>query len=279
MVIACAVNAGINVLLFLEGDPRTMLPGNGRLSAAIGTPGGIWPTAVSVRCAVFFAAAFALATARRSSRPVTIVAAVAMLPIGAMLLLTVGRAGYVGALAGMLSVVPFVERRVRAFILSIVGLAVILSFYPPIFEAVATRGMSYRIEIWVTYLEWAWETALIGQGMTANVHRVIGGIEFYHAHNLLISALARGALVGLFGMIIMLGAGLYWSWTYARRFGEPVFFAMMVALCVTGVFDYELLPTLTNWTWVTFWLPIGLAAGAEVASRRNGGPWKGKFQK
>jgi hypothetical protein len=73
-------------------------------------------------------------------------------------------------------------------------------------------------------------------------------------------------------MAIMLGAGIYWSWTYARRFGEPVFLAMIVALGVAGLFDYELLLMLPDWSWVTFWLPIGLAAGAEIALRREGDP-------
>ena len=193
--------------------------------------------------------------------------AAAAVPIGVMLILTVGRGGYLGAAAGMLSVVPFVERRARAFVLGGIGVAVVLSFYPPVFEAVATRGTSYRIGIWMTYLEWAWETPLIGQGMIASVHRVIGGIEFSHAHNLMISALTRGGPLGLAGMVIVLGAGVYWSWTYARRFGEPVFLAMIIALCVAGLFDYELLLKPPDWTWVTFWLPVGLAAGAEIALR------------
>ena len=98
---------------------------------------------------------------------------------------------------------------------------------------------------------------------------MIGGFEIYHAHNLLISALVRGGLLSLAGMALMLGGGLYWSWTYARRSGDPIILAMMVAISVAGMFDYELLLKPTEWSWVAFWLPIGLAAGAELAVRRD----------
>jgi hypothetical protein len=47
-------------------------------------------------------------------------------------------------------------------------------------------------------------------------------------------------------------------------------FGMMLALCVTGMFDYDLALTPLDWVWVTAWLPIGLAAGCELHLRRIG---------
>lgn len=269
MVLACGANAGINVLLFLGGDPRAAVFDGSRLFAAIGTPGGKLPTVVSVRCAVFFAAAFALAASSGSSRAVRILAGVAAVPIGVMLVLSLGRGGYLGALAGVLSVVPFVTRRVRMLVAAGVVAMLLLCFYGPVFDTLFGKGASLRTDIWQDYLGWAWESPVIGQGLLADIRRVIEGFTISHPHNLLLSAQIRGGLLGLAGMALMLGGGLYWSWIHARRSGDPVFLAMIVAISVAGMFDYELLLTPTDWRWVTFWLPIGLAAGAELAARRD----------
>ena len=119
------------------------------------------------------------------------------------------------------------------------------------------------------YLRSAGERPLIGEGLLAVIHRNVDGSEIFHPHNLLLSAQIRGGVLSLVGMALMLGGGLYWSFCHARRSGDPVFLAMIVAISVAGIFDYELLLLPTGWTWVAFWLPIGLAAGAELAVRRN----------
>lgn len=269
MVLACAVNAGINVLLFLGGDPRTVVYDGSRLFAAFGTPGGRSPTMVAVRCAVFFAAAFALAASTGSSRPVRTLAAIAAIPIGAMLVLSVGRGGYLGAFAGVLAVVPFVGRGMRVAIAVAIAGLLVASLFTPLRDALSWRGMNFRTDIWETYLAAAWESPLFGQGWLADIHRIIADNKISHPHNLLISAQIRGGLFSLVGMALMLGGGIYWAWVHARRSGEPVFLAMIVAVSVAGIFDYELLMRPKDWTWVTFSLPIGLAAGAELAARRG----------
>lgn len=269
IALACAVNAVINVALFFIGDPQAALPPTGRFIAVIGTPGSKWPTAVSVTCAVLFSAAFALATSSGAKLWVRILATVAAVPIAVMLILTLGRGGYLGVLAGILSVVPFVSRRVRLAIAAFLAVVLLLCLYPPVFDELFARGMNLRTDIWLDYLGWASESPAIGQGLLANIHRPVSGRVLHHAHNLLISAQVRGGLLSLLGMALMLGGGIYWSWVFARRSGSPVILAMIVAMTVAGLFDYELLLKPTEWSWVAFWLPIGLAAGAELAARRQ----------
>ncbi len=270
MVLACGVAAAINALLYFSGDPRSTYPdAHGRFIGVIGTRGTQWPTAVSATCAVWLAAAFALVVSTGSSRPVRILAAVAAVPIGVELILTQGRGGLLGAVAGALSVVPFLGRRVRMLALAGVAGGLLLCFHGPVFDALFARGMSLRTDIWPAYLHWAGENPLTGQGLLANIHRTIAGLAIHHPHNLLLSAQIRGGPLSLVGMAIMLGGGIYWSWVHARRSGSPVILAMIVAISVAGIFDYELLLRRTDWTWVTFWFPIGLAAGAELAVRRS----------
>ena len=50
----------------------------------------------------------------------------------------------------------------------------------------------------------------------------------------------------------------------------PVIASVMATIAVAGMFDYQLMVTAPTWPWVTFWLPFGLAIGAEMAVRRLG---------
>lgn len=267
IVLAASVNAGINAGLFLAGDPRSMNEYADRLIAVFGLPGGRWTTAVSAPYAVTVAVGFALAISASHGRWFRVLAALSVLPIGLALLLTAARSGILGAAAGCLAAVLVAPRRWHPIVfLAVVGLLVCV---PVMVELGANRGASLRSDIWLEYLGWAWEQPLVGQGLIASVHRPVLGIEFHHAHNILISAWVRGGILGLAGMAMMLGGGIYWGWRYGRRTGNGVYLAAILAIAVAGMFDYELLPAITDWMWVAFWLPIGLGAGAEIALRAD----------
>jgi O-antigen ligase len=186
-------------------------------------------------------------------------------------MLTTTRSGYAGALAGIFAVAALRSRRTLLAVGGVVAAILLFAvLYPPAMEALAGRGVSYRPGIWLRYIAFAWEDPWLGIGVFRRLQLTAYGAEFDHAHNLLISAQIRGGLLGLAGMALMLGGGLYWAWRYARRAGDPIVFGMMLALCVTGMFDYDLALTPLDWVWVTAWLPIGLAAGCELHLRRIG---------
>jgi O-antigen ligase len=160
------------------------------------------------------------------------------------------------------------SRRVLLVTLAgIVALAAVIVIYPPALDALLARGGSYRVATWLRYLAFAWEHPLVGTGLNQRLWLTVDGAELHHAHNMLISALVRGGLIGLAGMAAMLAGGLYYAWRHAVRSGNPVIFGMILALAVAGTFDYDLILTRMDWMWLTFWLPIGLAAGGELYVR------------
>jgi hypothetical protein len=271
VVVACGVNAAVNVGYYLAGDPRSLSGTDFRFIPVIGTPRHRWPTTISGTYAIMIVAALAILVEpgrRVWIRAVTLAACVAMT---AGLMLTTTRSGYAGALAGVLAVAALRSRRTLLAVGGVVAAILLFAvLYPPALEALAGRGVSYRPGIWLRYISFAWEDPWLGIGVFRRLQLTVYGAEFDHAHNLLISAQIRGGLLGLAGMALMLGGGLYWSWRYARQAGDPIVFGMMLALCVTGMFDYDLALTPLDWVWVTAWLPIGLAAGCELHARRMG---------
>ena len=269
IVVVGAIVAFANVILFVAGHPAATANGGSRLYAAFGVVSGRLPTMISMIYAVFAAAAFGLLVSVGQKRWIRILAALCFVTIGTALVLTQTRSGVVGALAGILAVLPFVRSRVRLYVLGSLAVVAVLALLAGIGEAVMQRGASYRTGIWVEFFRWGLETPVLGKGLLTDFGRMVDGQEFPHAHNLMLSAWLRGGIMSLAGMALILGGGIFWAWRYARRFENPVILAMIVTVAVAGLFDYQLLAKPTDWTWVAFWLSFGLAAGAEIAVRRD----------
>ena len=131
----------------------------------------------------------------------------------------------------------------------------------------ASRLQPYRLEVWREFL------LLIGDGRLGYGSFSPAGITLHtgkfldQAHNLVLSAWFRGGLASAPAMVLILVGGIYWSWRHHAATGDAAPLAMMTTIAIAGMFDYQLLVTYPNWPWVTFWLPFGLAAGAEMASR------------
>lgn len=268
-VLVCGLSAAINVGFFLAGDPRAFGPDAPRFVPVIGMSRHRWPTTISATYAIMIAAAFALFVSAGRTTWTRVAIAAAALAMAVALALTMSRGGYLGALAGVLAVAACRSRRMLIAVLAAVAaLAIFILAYPPALEAVLARGGSYRLGVWLRYLTFAWEHPLVGTGVSRRLYLTVDGAELHHAHNLLISAQIRGGIMALAGMALMLFGGLYWAWRHARRAGDPVVLAMMVALFVVGIFDYDVILTPMDWVWFTIWLPIGLAAGCEIAARR-----------
>ena len=131
------------------------------------------------------------------------------------------------------------------------------------------RGLSHRTGIWLNYASWWLESPVFGYGMDANIHRVVDGMTFFHAHNLILSSAVRAGILGLAGMVVMLAGGIYFAWRYAVRFRCPLFLSMIVALFVAALFDYDVYLVRADWSWLTIWFPIGLGAGTELVMRHR----------
>jgi O-antigen ligase len=268
-VLVCGASAAINIGFYLAGDPRAFNADTPRFVPVIGMSRHRWPTTISATYAIMIAAAFALFVSAFRGVWIRVAIAAAALAMAVALALTESRGGYLGALLGILAVAAVLSRRMLLAVLAAIAtLVVFVLAYPPALEAILARGGSYRLGVWLRYISFGMEHPLVGTGVSRRLYLTVDGAELHHAHNLLISAQIRGGIIALAGMALMVLAGLYWSWRHARRSGDPLVFAMMVALFVAGIFDYDLILTPMDWVWFTMWLPIGLAAGCEIAGRR-----------
>ena len=164
----------------------------------------------------------------------------------------------------------------RGFILAAGSLAVgllaaLLAAYPLVpgaADVILPRGDSFRPAIWLDYaarirVDGLW----FGLGVsTPGVIRV-GGYDVPHPHNLYLAVTHQSGLLGLALMVTAIAVTVR---TLSRHYDEPeAKLAIAVwAMALPGyLLDGHELVDKVGWTWLLFWLPLGIALG--IRARRG----------
>lgn len=240
-----------------------------RLTTTIGMPGYSNSTNISATYAVFFVGALATCTDVGALRRHRLIAALAALVVGAGVVLTQSRSALVAVAIGILVLAMTRSRRLQYAVAAGAALLLVaIMVSPDIRLALFLRGFSDRPELWASFLDLILERPWSGYGSFSPVGVVAGGVFVDQAHNLVLSGWLRGGVVAAASMAFILAGGIYWSLSYWRATGNSTVLAVIVTIAVAGMFDYQLMITYPTWPWVTFWLPFGLAVGAEMAVRR-----------
>ena len=184
-------------------------------------------------------------------------------------LLTQTRSGYLAVLGGITAVLIRSSRMMRfaAMAMPILGVMLIISI-PTLRDTLWLRGDSYRFETWSHYLQLAEEEPVRGHGSADVSFKANDGYHVKHPHNLVLSSLVRGGVLGAVAMITMLLGGLYYAARYAKLTGNAVALGIMVTLLLFGLFDQDIRPKrFFHWQILVFWLPIGICIGTELFVR------------
>jgi hypothetical protein len=115
------------------------------------------------------------------------------------------------------------------------------------------RGVSYRIDIWLSGIEKALDCNLwFGCGFGDDRGVVIDdGLVFQHAHNIFIVHLINTGIVGALGLLIPLAYILVKGWQVKSAMSFGLF-----AGIITLFFDGNELITNPDALWLIFWLPV-----------------------
>ncbi len=269
-----AINAVTNMVAFVVLTPPPAALEAYRLAPKLGFANYQGATTVSVTYTIFSVGLLALAVCGDFTRRQKIAMGVAVGALILAVLMTQSRGSLLAGAVGTLSLAMVRSRRTAILIgAAVVLVAAVLLLVPASREALMQRGLSYRPELWGMYLSMAADRPVLGYGDLANIVRVMhDGMVVPHPHNLLLSAVIRGGVIGLVGFLMMFGGGLYWAYRHMRRTGSAALFCMLVTLLAGGMFDYEILITYPDWQWITFWLLVGLAMVAERGVKAGHAP-------
>lgn len=182
------------------------------------------------------------------------------------------RNAWVAVPAGMLTFVladriqsrsAFVSTVAAAATLAALGF-VILMLDPDIRSLMLPRGGSFRGDIWSAVLsrldssDW-----IIGRGILAEEGVQADGLFFDHAHNMYLSVLQKGGLVGLGLYLVVLIKAVYTLLSsYSERDAKLAIGILSLGISAHLLDGHELVDKVGA-SWFLIWLPIGIALGVE----------------
>lgn len=190
--------------------------------------------------------------------------------IGAYVILTYSRAGWIACLVGALVLAAILyrpERRAR-FALFFAGLLGGLSIFVVSYLSyeVGVRGVTSRDEIWYVVIErasanWFWGA---GAGVGQEPISINAGKQIVsNTHSLYLEVFYQLGFVGLILMLAVLFGALWRLFRAARADGtqDVVSFALalMAAAAVVMLVELNSFISTPNLVWFWFWLPLGVS--------------------
>lgn len=146
-----------------------------------------------------------------------------------------------------------------------VALLAVYSLIPGGADMVLPRGVSFRPAIWTDYAARIADDGLwFGLGVSTPDLIEVGGYDVLHPHNLYLAVTYQGGLVALALLLAVIAATLH---TLLKNYGEPdAKLALAIwAMALPGYLldGHELIDKI-GWTWLLFWLPVGIAVGIRA---------------
>lgn len=174
----------------------------------------------------------------------------------------------------------------RGFVLAagslVAGVLIALSaaywLVPGAGDIIAPRGDSFRPAIWWDYLARIRADGMwFGLGVSTPDLIEVGGYDVLHPHNLYLALTYQSGLIGLALMASVIVITVH---TLLANYREPeaklgLAIGAMALPCYL-LDGHELIDKI-GWTWLLFWLPVGIALGVrarrELADARRFGVW------
>jgi O-antigen ligase len=240
----------------------------------------------SVVAALTFSAALliALDVALHDARAWRLGAVVAFAVIGAAIVATGSRNGYVSAAVGIWVALLAAARESRerlamglAAPVAVLLAAIAFALLEPIsLAAVFPRGDSFRAAIWNA--EWQRFVAgnpWFGLGTLTSDRVVIDAQTFAHPHNLYLASTLQGGMVGLVTLLTVLGCTV---WKLVGSVGTRearLALSLLVCGATAYLFDGWELIDKVSLSWLVIWLPVSIALALGMPSLRFPAPTRG----
>ncbi len=263
MAVMLSINAAVNIVAFLQ-TPMIMFSAY-RLSAVFGTPLYQNATHLAPLYAIYAMAMMGLAATQRLSgwQAWTLGVCTSVLLPGIAMTQARGPLGAIAATGIVIALAAAPRWRWWIAGAAIVFCDVVL-VVPLLREALFERGGSFRIPLGTEYLRLAEAYPWLGYGLDRSLRVEILGSAFEQPHNALVWAQLRGGVIATAAVLVMLGGSLYFAFRWWQQTRNVAPFIVVLALAVTAITEIGFLVYPYNWLWITFWLPVGIGAGAEL---------------
>jgi O-antigen ligase len=142
--------------------------------------------------------------------------------------------------------------------------------------------VSNRQMIWESVVNVAYDNnLLIGSGMLSQIMPILdcdqfpailnsfSSCNFQHPHNLFVSSLFRGGIIGLALLVLLFLLGIS-SALESDKDERWLVFAMLSYCAIIFLFDGDQLVAKLDFVWLIFWLPVALAVYLDTRETEEG---------
>jgi hypothetical protein len=132
------------------------------------------------------------------------------------------------------------------------------------------RGLSHREEIWINFIKLALDRPILGYGeriqfrVDDNAGDLLG-----HAHNIFISSLLRGGLLCMVALVYMFHRFYVVSKKHFINTQDFLPCGVLIYISFAVMFDYDLIISIVDWQWFSFWLPFGYFCALESSVNKS----------
>ncbi len=129
------------------------------------------------------------------------------------------------------------------------------------------RGQSYRLDLWIGFLDIVKHNVLFGSGAETNVFiKVPGSLVdgWSHYHNIYLGTLVELGLIGLILHIVLVIYTAIIAWRNRADFYTYTALMVFIFTCLIGITYGQGIITNKNAQWIIFWLPLAIIVMHEL---------------
>ena len=162
--------------------------------------------------------------------------------------------------------VVFTSKIHLKFKLLITVFAALLALVPFVFQAHfiqsdISRGQSYRLDLWLGFLELTKNHLIFGQGAGTNVYidepgKFVDG--WSHYHNVYLGSLVEMGFVGLIFHLSLVFFTIIVGWRYRNNLAPNIALMVFIFSSLIGITYGQGVITRMNAQWIVFWLPLAV---------------------
>ena len=209
-----------------------------------------------------------LVSAHKNLQTIALVA----IPVLATLLLATGSRTPLFATAVTITWLAVISRNRRAMQTVLVAALLCLAVWQFMPEVLTQRGLSYRTEIWSDVWRQVSARLWLGYGYDAPLTVVLHDLPLtlLDSHNMTLSVLFMGGMVGLALWMALYAAALYESWRWRDDALVQIFSATMLYGLAAGMTEGGSFISRPKEHWFLIWIPLSLLAAAWYRARKHG---------
>lgn len=154
-----------------------------------------------------------------------------------------------------------ISRKSKAIVLVLSCLALISPFLlqANFLQSDISRGQSYRLDLWMGFINQTKNTMLFGRGAGENVSIFSPGTlvdGWSHYHNVYLGSFVELGLIGLTLHILLIGYTIFTGLRYRENLPTNVATMVFIFSAFIGISYGQGVITRLNAQWIVFWLPL-----------------------